>query len=308
VWCGPVGPPRCASRSSCSSVPPSPKGQKASVLEVSPSPEFNRSRPPCSSHRFHACGTAPLLRFSAPSALSNRSSPLAQVYLACFVPSSGFLTLSTAFSSSGLPGLVSCPCAPGVPSLQSVALGPEPSRLSTRLLPSCPPFRLHRDRPRVPRKSAVLSKQPSATHLSNWASRSCSPARVRSRSPASKLAGEASVALLGFGSPSGSSVPASRQDASTSAPPSSLTPPRRVRFGQDLCARSSDSPAPRSFHKDRIGRVLRVRDTPSWGFSTSSTFSAMGVQPSPGSSFHLGVRGLIAETSKHPLRACAAGD
>lgn len=77
---------------------------------------------------------------------------------------------------------------------------------------------------------------------------------------------------------------------------------------KDLHVRSSDSPAPRSIHKDRIGRVLRVRDTPSWGFSTSSTLSAIGVQPSPGSLFHLGVRCLIAGTSKHPLRACAAGD
>jgi hypothetical protein len=51
-------------------------------------------------------------------------------YLSPYVPSSGFLTLSTVCSSIGLPGLVSCPCAHGVPNPSELFPRPEPWRLS----------------------------------------------------------------------------------------------------------------------------------------------------------------------------------
>jgi hypothetical protein len=81
-----------------------------------------------------ACSTTPLVRFLAPAALSSVSSPLrlalrlarARVYLTRFVPSSGFLTLSTACSSTCLPGLVSCRCALGVPRPTELFPRPEP--------------------------------------------------------------------------------------------------------------------------------------------------------------------------------------
>jgi len=81
------------------------------------------------------------MRFVAPPALSTRRVHSTQACLTWYVPPSGFRTLLTVCSSNGLPGLVSCRSAHGVPALQSFSLA-RSRGASRHPMPSCrPPVR-----------------------------------------------------------------------------------------------------------------------------------------------------------------------
>jgi len=82
---------------------------------------------------------APLVRSWAPSALSNGASPRSsRACLTRFVPSSGFLTLLTAFSSPVFRALFHARALLEFHPYRAFATIPEPRNLSTPLLPSCP--------------------------------------------------------------------------------------------------------------------------------------------------------------------------
>ena len=98
-----------------------------------------------------ACGTAPLVRFLAPAALSSVSSPLRLRLLSArprelpsrYVPSSGFLTLSTACSSTACPALFRAGALLEFHALQSFSL--DRSRGTSRR-PCCLPVIHHHRR------------------------------------------------------------------------------------------------------------------------------------------------------------------
>jgi hypothetical protein len=79
---------------------------------------------------------APLMRFSAPSALPNCRVHLPGVYRPPYVPSPGFLTLSTAYSSTVCPALFHARALMEFLTLQSFSLA-RSRGASRRLMPSC---------------------------------------------------------------------------------------------------------------------------------------------------------------------------
>lgn len=83
-----------------------------------------------------AIRAAPLMRFSAPSALSNCRVYSTGVYRAPYVPSPGFHTLSTAFSSTAYPALFHARALMEFLTLQSFSLA-RSRGASRRFVPSC---------------------------------------------------------------------------------------------------------------------------------------------------------------------------
>jgi hypothetical protein len=167
---------------------------------VAPATEYDRRRRP---RIWHACA-APLVRFRllqhCPAVRVHcvASPRRARVCLTRSVPSSGFLTLSTASSSVSLPGLVSCRSALGVPSPTELFPRPEPERLSTFPLPSCRWSRLSATRRAALGTGQSHVERSSDPVADDSASRLCSPVRVRCASASGEADGVPD-ALLGFG-------------------------------------------------------------------------------------------------------------
>jgi len=222
-----------------------------STLGVTPPAESYR--PPAvtrSAEAGHARMT-PLMRFVAPPALSTRRVHSTQACLTWYVPPSGFRTLLTVCSSNGLPGLVSCRSAHGVPALQSFSLAR--SRDASRRPDAFLPF-ARADRPgRGPR--ARLATEASFTrHLkllrgaasgpftteatacsTGSTSRLCSPGRVRCAGPRLSACA-APDALLGL-LPRPYSRSSPRDGVATDAPPTSTAVRRTCGHSHRLAAR-----------------------------------------------------------------------
>jgi len=120
VSCVPVGPPRCASRSSRRHPHQQVILLVLSILEVSPSPEFHHRRPPRFSDALASSVAA------SPEVLGSFSTSQQVESTCASLPHSLRSASRVSHPPDGLllaclPGLVSCPCALGVPPLQSFA-------------------------------------------------------------------------------------------------------------------------------------------------------------------------------------------